>query len=123
MIFYIVDEANQVIENVIVWDGESEYDPGTGKVLVEGSSDPGAPAVGWKRGSDGSFEPPSGSLFALVRRSDGVVGAVQQTLTEAVPEIPVVLDDPHGTRYFWEPCNEEVQSGWLFSNGAFSPPA
>lgn len=124
MIYFIIDEATQVIENVIVWDGESEYDPGEGKALVEGSNEPGSPTTGWKRNEDGSFEPPEIATvrFALIRRSDGVVGAVQDFPEGLAPAIPQPLNDPQGVIYAWVGCGEDVESGWTFSDGEFVVP-
>lgn len=34
MNYLVVNKTNHVIENVIVWDGESEYDPGGEFIVV-----------------------------------------------------------------------------------------
>lgn len=33
--YAVVDPENEVVVNVIVWDGEAEYDPGDGLELIE----------------------------------------------------------------------------------------
>lgn len=34
MNYFIVSKESQIIENIIVWDGKSEYDPGEGFIVV-----------------------------------------------------------------------------------------
>ena len=51
--YLVVDESGEVV-NIILWDGETQYDPGEGRtVLVQ----PEGVGIGWRRDGDGWTAP------------------------------------------------------------------
>lgn len=56
MRYAIVDNATKVVQNVIVWDGVTPFNPPAGTTLVNIDNTLCGP--GWIQQTDGSFIPP-----------------------------------------------------------------
>lgn len=107
----VVDDR---VTNVIIWDGESDYDPGDGAELVQ--DDDAGP--GWLR-ADGGFIPPPLRRIAVVHRESRLVRQVRDVSSVDDFDLP----SPYDLQYVIVECaDEDVLEGWAYSNGEFVAP-
>lgn len=115
---------NNIVENIIVWDGESEYDPGEGYELVEQVGNEG---IGWNRSDNGDFSPPPEPLVPAL-----ITYCLVDIKTKKVIDFKKIQQTNNNFNFLpgfdssnaLVKCdNEDVQIGWKFIDGEFIEPA
>lgn len=122
--YLVINIETQTVDNVIQWDGDSEYDPGPNYELklVSSSFDSDLPWIGWTRNANGEFVPPPDPVYhryAVVKKLDGLVVDFKSIEDGQ----PAALDEPASFEYALVLCeNEAVQPGWYFTDSGFIAP-
>ena len=121
-VYLLINKETGVAENAIVWDGETEYDPGAEFDLVAVSGEPGCAWIGWTRNGDGELEPPPPPVYvryAVIKKLGGLV--VDFKLIEEGE--PASLSEPASFEYQLVACPDEtVVAGATYEAGAFTKP-
>lgn len=91
--YAVVEEATNIVDNTIVWDGEAEYDPGDGMFLVPSDS----ASIGWSYVSGEFVAPPEPELpppspEEILAANTGVRDSLLTSATLAIAPLQDAVD-------------------------------
>lgn len=121
---YLLIKDN-VVENVIVWDGEAEYDHGSEYKLIEQTSDVG---IGYIMSSNGEFLPPEPMPepefinYAVIKMSTNTVIDINK-IEKTIDQFSDIFLDPSSKENVLIKCDNNVEPGWKFIDGKFVEPS